>query len=417
MLSKPKMSSSTQPKIITTEKKPGEDDSTWFMDPRLLFIIVACSIALAWDDDEDADDKPLYLSRKQETPRYNWKETFNEIGFPFADYPGVPSDTGFGMYDSYWNEKASYQVHPFGRWMLESAAFQIHSMCLEAANEVIASDELLEKFEIPRDLWDAIRISWNARQTDIGGRMDLLWDGSTPPKLAEYNADTPTVLIESSVAQENWFQEVYGSPGEGKLNNKNEFTQFNAIKSAMEEAFKRIKRKSPKASIIFTTNGRSVESEFLEERSTSIFMQNCAKLAGLPTEFVEIEALDEPNIFESLLKAASSGSGLQHSGGDGSTTDEPLFIWKLYPYEWLIQERLGLALTNYDFLHGNLQWLEPPWKLVLSSKAMLAYLWEKHQGHPNLLPTYWDFDQVHKVQQSNKEDGWVAKPRFGREGV
>ncbi|CAJ1964213.1 unnamed protein product [Cylindrotheca closterium] len=406
-----------------TDKEPKNDESNLSafgaLAGFLLFIAAAVYLRSEfedWDEEEEVDDTPIYLSRKKEIPRSNWKETFEKIGFPFGDYPGVPSGSFFGESEHYWNEKASYHVHPFGRWMLESAAFQIHSMCLEAANEVIGSDDLLEKFEIPRDLWEAIRVSWNARQTDIGGRMDLLWDGTTPPKLAEYNADTPTVLIESAIAQENWFQEVYGSPGEGKLNDKNDFTQFNVIKFAMEEAFERIKRKNPGASIIFTTNAKSPESEFLEERSTSVFMQNCAKLAGLPTEFVDIEDLDEPVLFENLLKA-SSNEKKGNFNTDVSTTTASLFIWKLYPYEWLVQEKLGLALTNHAFLHGNLKWLEPPWKLVLSSKAMLAYLWEKHKGHPNLLPTYWNLNQVQKVRQTNTKDGWVAKPRFGREGI
>ena len=32
------------------------------------------------------------------------------------------------------------------------------------------------------------------------GRFDLAWNGSSDPKLMEYNADTPSVLIESSSA-------------------------------------------------------------------------------------------------------------------------------------------------------------------------------------------------------------------------
>lgn len=99
--------------------------------------------------------------------------------------------------------------------------------------------------------------------------MDLLCEGSSPPKRTEYNADTSTGLIECDIAQENWFQEVYGSPGEGKLNDKDEFTQLNVIEYdiefAMEEAFKRIKSRSPDTNLIFTTNAKSLESEFLKE--------------------------------------------------------------------------------------------------------------------------------------------------------
>jgi glutathionylspermidine synthase len=37
-----------------------------------------------------------------------------------------------------------------------------------------------------------------------------------------------------------------------------------------------------------------------------------------------------------------------------------------------------------------INWLEPVWKLMLSSPALHALLWELHPGHPNLLPAYLD---------------------------
>src|SRR6202012_2552269 len=46
--------------------------------------------------------------------------------------------------------------------------------------------------------------SWGRQAPSLYGRMDLRWDGSGPPKLLEYNADTPTSLFESSVVQWEW---------------------------------------------------------------------------------------------------------------------------------------------------------------------------------------------------------------------
>ena len=40
--------------------------------------------------------------------------------------------------------------------------------------------------------------SWTDKKTDLMGRFDLAWDGNGPPKLLEYNADTPSVLVESA---------------------------------------------------------------------------------------------------------------------------------------------------------------------------------------------------------------------------
>ena len=56
------------------------------------------------------------------------------------------------------------------------------------------------------DVTDVIAESWNAREPALAGRFDLAYDGSRPPKLLEYNADTPTALLEASVVQWHWLQ-------------------------------------------------------------------------------------------------------------------------------------------------------------------------------------------------------------------
>lgn len=118
--------------------------------------------------------------------------------------------------------------------------------CLEAVDFVVNSDELLEAFEIPNPLWPAVRKSWTDRQPDLIGRFDFIWDGrsvpvanllltcasiimissiilphlsklssicdflleSGEPKLLEYNADTPTILVEAAVGQKMWLDDV-----------------------------------------------------------------------------------------------------------------------------------------------------------------------------------------------------------------
>ena len=43
------------------------------------------------------------------------------------------------------------------------------------------------------------------------GRFDLVYDGVNPPKMLEYNADTPSIIIESGDLQEGWFKDVHGN--------------------------------------------------------------------------------------------------------------------------------------------------------------------------------------------------------------
>ena len=41
------------------------------------------------------------------------------------------------------------------------------------------------------------------------GRFDLAWDGVNDPKMLEYNADTPSILLESGPIQKEWFESKY----------------------------------------------------------------------------------------------------------------------------------------------------------------------------------------------------------------
>jgi glutathionylspermidine synthase len=49
--------------------------------------------------------------------------------------------------------------------------------------------------------------------------------------------------------------------------------------------------------------------------------------------------------------------------------------------------------------------------MLLSNKALLAVLWERHPGHPNLVPAYVD------GPRELARHGYVCKPLLGREGA
>jgi len=47
------------------------------------------------------------------------------------------------------------------------ASYEMHSMALEAVDLVVNDDALLDLFYINKDLWPAIRTSWNKGQIDF----------------------------------------------------------------------------------------------------------------------------------------------------------------------------------------------------------------------------------------------------------
>lgn len=63
-----------------------------------------------------------------------------------------------------------------------------------------------------------------------------MYDGKGPPKMLEYNADTPSMIIESGALQEDWFGEV------GSKNDNGNSYQSNYIYTALTEAFTKMSK-------------------------------------------------------------------------------------------------------------------------------------------------------------------------------
>lgn len=382
-----------------------------------------------------------HLTRVHETPRRDWESKTRESGLTFGTLPGVswgkasslvsswlPCTVArfLGFEDPYWNESASYCVSDEGMWRIEKASYELHSLILEAVEEVVQSDILLESFGIPQELWAEVRKSWENRETDLLGRFDFLWDGEGEPKLAEYNADTPTVLVEAAAAQRDWIREKRPEKG-----------QFNVLDEAIEDGWRKIALEqidsNSKATHLtvaaqgvnfwndpaaFGANADtmwkkwfgwtvdSLESNtcFEEEAATGKYLQKLAARATSDLPTVRTKLVD----FDTL-----NASDLRHPGQGA--------LWKLYPWEWLVYEDIGEDIRSgsvVDSARLGRRVLEPTWKLVASSKAMLAYLWRKHPNHPNLLPSTLA-DELVSVSPTLNEpaSNWVSKPALGREGT
>lgn len=46
--------------------------------------------------------------------------------------------------------------------MLDDGVNELHRMCLELVDNVVKSDELMEKIKIPKHFWPLVRQSWYA---------------------------------------------------------------------------------------------------------------------------------------------------------------------------------------------------------------------------------------------------------------
>lgn len=123
-------------------------------------------------------------------PRPGWQKKVERYGFLFHTPQGVP----------YWDESACYQFSTHEVDTLELATQTLHEMCIELVGEVIR-ERMFGLFLIPKEFEGLVIRSWEEDEPSVYGRFDLAFDGVGPPKMLEYNADTPTALLEAAVAQ------------------------------------------------------------------------------------------------------------------------------------------------------------------------------------------------------------------------
>jgi glutathionylspermidine synthase len=83
-----------------------------------------------------------------------------------------------------------------------------------------------------------------------------------------------------------------------------------------------------------------------------------------------------------------------------------LSLFKLYPWEHMLEDEFGeQTLLTY----GQVNWIEPIWKMVLSNKSILPILWELYPQHPNLLEAFFDSPRWLST--------YARKPKLSREGA
>src|SRR5262245_22697993 len=128
------------------------------------------------------------MQRLDSPPRERWEQIVEGQGLWFHTANGVP----------YWDESHHYLFEAAEIDELEQATYKLNEMCLAAVERVIEAD-LFERFQIPAAYRDWITASWNEDELTLYGRFDLVYDGTRPPALLEYNADTPTAVLEAAV--------------------------------------------------------------------------------------------------------------------------------------------------------------------------------------------------------------------------
>jgi glutathionylspermidine synthase len=290
-------------------------------------------------------------------PREDWRDRVASVGLTYHTHDSGP----------YWDESAYYELTRSEVDALERAANTVHRLCIEAAEAVIENN-WFARLGIPERAVPSIIGSWERDDFSLYGRFDFAFALGNEPKLLEYNADTPTALVEASVAQWFWLQDRHRNAD-----------QFNSIHERLIESWRRWAG---------TTIHFSSIKEHPEDEQTVLYLRDTCEQAGVRTKPVYVEDIGWDERQRSFVDLDL----------------EPITrCFKLYPWEWMWHEEFAPLLA----LDGT-QFIEPAWKMLLSNKGLLPVLWEMFPDHPNLLPAYEDAAPL--------GGSFVRKPRLSREG-
>ncbi len=130
------------------------------------------------------------MIRIETAPRPDWQAAVEAQGLVWHTADGKP----------YWHEGAHYRFTPAQIAAIETATAELYRLFVDAGDAILADPALLARFDIPAAFHQPIRDAWAAEPPALNiGRFDLGYDGAGPPKLFEFNCDTPTSLLEAAV--------------------------------------------------------------------------------------------------------------------------------------------------------------------------------------------------------------------------
>lgn len=312
------------------------------------------------------------MRRILSTPRPSWPQLVEKIGLTYHlhESPDHPRP--------YWNEAACYEFSSTEVDLAEKAIRDLHYLLIDAAEQVIQRG-WWERLAIPAHAIPQIQRSWDADEFSLYGRFDFAWMPGGVPKLLEYNADTPTSLLEASVAQWFWLQDKMPH-----------MDQFNSIHERLIDGWKRYGSLNPSLKLIDFAG----VADNKEDEQTVSYLMDTAQSAGFTTRWSNIEEIGYDKTNDVFVCADR-----------GVVPLEPIIAcFKLYPWEWMWNEEFGKFVTEAPTF-----WIEPAWKALLSNKAILAVAWELYPEHPNLLPCFFDKEKAGR--------NYVQKPKLSREGA
>lgn len=237
---------------------------------------------------------------------------------PRDNYQRIVENLGFTFHKDYWLEDACYALSMSEVEQIEKATAECYDMYCQAVEKCLYDDRRLDLLRIPQKVRNFIRRSWEEDDLSLYGRFDFaLVDGQL--KMLEFNADTPTSLLEAAVIQWQWKEDVFPAND-----------QFNGIHEGLVASWKDIHKAYRCDQYFFAS-----VSDFEEDNMTLKYLIATAIEAGLVTGEIDIEDIMHVN------------------GTLYASPENPIScMFKLFPWETMFEQNPDACMTE-------MCWLEP----------------------------------------------------------
>ena len=331
------------------------------------------------------------VTMKPETVAANWLDTTNAAEKKFIE------TFGMDLSRSRLNEvEANYYMGNFELMLaLIRAGSSLHKIFVEVTAKVLESDELLSKFDVPKEFWPRMRRTFDKQRVSLTGRFDFALDLENNLKSFEYNADSASTLLECGRIQQKYLESI-GVASQGRSSG---FRVERMLRVAWKQT-------GVKGTVHFLIDDDQ------EEEYTALFVKETAEHTGLKGRlcvgFEEFSFNDEGRVVD-------------------GTGELVTCVWKTWNWNTAMADykdakasrgegwkpAKGDKVRLCDLVLGDEEILvyEPLWKLIPANKAILPLVWDHAPGHPNLLPTSFE------LTEELKRTGYVEKPISGRIGM
>ncbi len=263
-------------------------------------------------------------------------------------------------------------------------ADDLFAILRKTARRCLDSPERLRAMHIPDRALPLLK--WSAQEEwgdylfgrfDFAGGMDGL-----PLQLLEFNADTCSLLPETTVLQPELIRRSRARP------------LTNRLADSLTDHLKQLKKARGRATGVATHLGHDDDHLNLD------VISKAARKAGWDVDDTDLPSLifDEEN---GLLRELGEDNYKRY-----------YYIFKFFPWDWILQEepRLWELLEKMSKLH-LVRVINPAWTMLLQNKALMVFAWQDNPGHPALLPTAFD-----PADLPDPLAGYVRKPIYGRMG-